>query len=61
MDEFNRKVESNISTGDVVVSIGCSTLTEGDEQLNDIFKRADKRMYERKKELKAMGAITRDT
>ena len=61
MDEFNRKVESNISTGDVVVSIGCSTLTEGDEQLNDIFKRADNRMYERKKELKAMGAITRDT
>ena len=59
--EFNQKVESNISTGGVVISLGYSTLTEGDEQLNDIFKRADQMMYERKKELKAMGAITRDT
>ena len=60
ISEFNRKVESNISTGEVVVSLGYSTLTEGDEQLNDIFKRADQMMYERKKELKGMGAKTRD-
>ena len=59
--EFNQKVESNISTGGVVISLGSSTLTEGDEQLKDIFKRADQMMYERKKELKGMGAITRDT
>ena len=57
--EFNQKVESNISTGGVVISLGSSTLTEGDEQLKDIFKRADQMMYERKKELKGMGAITR--
>jgi len=61
MAEFNQKVESNISTGDVVISLGHSTLTDGDEQLNDIFKRADQVMYERKKALKAMGAKTRDT
>ena len=61
INEFNRKVESNIATGDVVVSIGCSTLKDGDEQLKDIFKRADQLMYERKKELKGMGAKTRDT
>ncbi|MBO4337600.1 MAG: diguanylate cyclase [Lachnospiraceae bacterium] len=59
--EFNKKVESNISTGGVVISLGYSTLTEGDEQLKDIFKRADQMMYERKKELKGMGAITRET
>ena len=59
--EFNQKVESNISTGGVVISLGSSTLTEGDEQMKDIFKRADQMMYERKKELKGMGAITRDT
>ncbi len=61
INEFNRKVEGNIATGDVVVSIGCSTLKDGDEQLKDIFKRADQLMYERKKELKGMGAKTRDT
>ena len=58
--EFNKKVESNIGTGEVVISLGYSILTEGDEQLNDIFKRADQMMYERKKELKSMGAITRN-
>ena len=58
--EFNKKVESNIGTGDVVISLGYSTLTEGDEQLKDIFKRADQMMYKRKNELKGMGAITRD-
>ncbi len=57
--EFNRKVEENIKTGDVVVSIGYSALKPEDEQLHDVFERADHMMYKRKKELKEMGAPTR--
>ena len=58
VDELNRKVEENIRTGAVVVSIGYSVLGQGDRQLRDVFERADQMMYERKKELKAMGATT---
>ena len=51
---FNRQIEENIKNNGVVVSIGCSTLQPGDEQLHDIFERADHIMYERKKEMKAI-------
>ena len=57
--EFNRKVEENIKTKDVVVSIGYSILKPEDEQLHDVFERADHMMYKRKKELKEMGAPAR--
>lgn len=57
---FNRQVEENIQKNEVVVSIGYSTLQPGDEQLHDIFERADQMMYARKKQLKSMGAKTRD-
>ncbi len=60
IDDFNRKVESNIAEDSVVVSIGHSVLTPEDGQLRDVFERADQMMYERKKELKAMGARTRE-
>ena len=42
----------------VVVSIGYSVLKQGDQKLRDVFERADQMMYERKKELKSMGALT---
>ena len=58
MDELNRKVEENIQTGEVVVSIGYSILDKEDQQLRDLFERADQMMYERKQELKDMGAPT---
>ncbi|MBR3306903.1 MAG: GGDEF domain-containing protein [Lachnospiraceae bacterium] len=57
---FNSRVEENIRTKDVVISIGCSTLKPEDEQLHDVFERADHLMYIRKKELKGMGAPTRE-
>ncbi|RKM55356.1 GGDEF domain-containing protein [Butyrivibrio sp. CB08] len=57
---FNRVVEENIKKDDVVVSIGYSTLQPEDERLHDIFERADQMMYARKKELKSMGARTRE-
>ncbi len=60
IDAFNRKIEENISKNEVVVSIGYSTLQPEDEQLHDIFERADHLMYDRKKELKSMGARTRE-
>ena len=58
VNELNQKVESNIKEGAVVVSIGYSVLTQEDRQLRDVFERADKMMYERKQELKSMGAPT---
>lgn len=57
---FNRRVEANIDTDAVVVSIGYAALEPEDRQLRDVFERADKMMYERKQQLKAMGARTRE-
>ena len=57
---FNQQVEENIKKNGVVVSIGYSILQPDDEQLHDIFERADHLMYDRKKELKSMGAKTRE-
>ena len=57
--ELDRKIEDNIKTDEVVVSIGYSVLTDGDKTLRDVFERADKLMYERKLQLKEMGAKTR--
>ena len=59
LDEFNRKVEENLTEDKVVVSVGHSELTERDTKLKDVFERADQEMYARKQELKAMGAKTR--
>jgi diguanylate cyclase (GGDEF)-like protein len=57
---FNERVESNIASGDVIVSAGISEFEKGtDESIHAVFQRADQVMYERKKELKAMGARTR--
>ena len=59
LDAINREVEENITGNEVVVSIGYSTLTPDDKLVHDVFERADQMMYERKQQLKAMGAATR--
>lgn len=59
VDGLNHRVEENIRENSVVISIGYSVLKEDDRQLQDVFVRADQMMYERKKELKAMGSKTR--
>jgi hypothetical protein len=41
--------------------MGYSVLKPEDELLHDVFERADQMMYERKQELKRMGAKTRET
>lgn len=61
IDRLNRRVEENINSNRVVVSIGHAVLTQDDHQLKDVFERADQMMYERKKELKSMGAKQRDS
>ena len=61
ISDLNRKVEENIKEDAVVVSIGYAVLEENDQRLRDVFERADKMMYERKAELKAMGAHTRNS
>ncbi|MCR4648561.1 MAG: diguanylate cyclase, partial [Lachnospiraceae bacterium] len=60
IDLANKEIEENIEKGKVVVSIGYSVLQEGDKEIHDIFARADQMMYERKKQLKEMGAHTRE-
>ena len=57
---LNEIVEANIATDGVVISMGYSALEPNDERLHDVFERADRMMYERKKELKQMGAKTRE-
>ncbi len=56
MDEINRKVEKNKSSGDVVVSVGISEFVpEKDKTIEAVFQRADELMYKRKAQLKAMA------
>ena len=61
IEAFNRQVEENLQKGAVVVSIGSSTYTPEDKELREVYERADQKMYERKKELKGMGAKTRES
>ena len=58
IDALNRKVEANIKENAVVIALGYSSFNSEDQYLSDVFERADKMMYERKKELKAMGTPT---
>ena len=57
--DINREVEENLKKNKVVVSVGYSELTSDDQLVHDVFERADKMMYERKQQLKQMGAPTR--
>ena len=59
MAEINHVVEENIKKKEVVVAIGYSQLTKEDQLVRDVFERADQMMYQRKQELKQMGASTR--
>ena len=53
-NSFRKTVDENRQKGDVVVSSGMAVyLSETDSSFNDVFKRADALMYQRKQELKA--------
>lgn len=58
LEDFNKKIEENISKKSVIVSTGLGIYDpESDNSFNNIFIRADKKMYERKNKLKEMGSI----
>lgn len=61
LESFNRTVEDNVGSGEVVASLGVAEFDCGvDQSFHEVFKRADRLMYERKAQLKRMGAVTRD-
>ena len=54
IEQFNNQVEKNLKEGKVVVSCGYAEFNpQTDKKYQNIFERADKNMYERKKELKS--------
>lgn len=60
LKELNERVMQNFRSGQVIVSAGMSEYRpEHDRQIQEVFDRADALMYERKKELKGMGAPVR--
>ncbi len=60
LDALHQRSAENIEKDEVVVSGGLSDFIAGeDASFHDVFERADARMYQKKKELKALGAKTR--
>lgn len=58
---FDEEIEGNIGSSDAVVSAGISVFDPTrDTSFHDVFERADALMYQRKMQLKSMGATTRD-
>ena len=61
LEIINREIEGNIGSDRAVISLGMAEFNpESDTSFNEVFKRADTLMYERKMQLKSMGAVTRD-
>ena len=58
--DINTTIENNIGTNRVVISLGLSEYELTDNKFHTIFERADNLMYARKKQLKSMGAVTRE-
>ncbi len=57
----DEQVERNLAAGEVVVSLGMAEYRPGqDNSFHAVFERADGLMYQRKMQLKSMGAVTRD-
>ena len=61
VQELHDQSVANIGMGGAVISAGSSDYRPGqDKVLQDVFDRADKKMYEEKQALKNLGAVTRD-
>ena len=61
LSDINAQIEANIGGGKVVASLGLAEFNaDVDTSFHEVFKRADGLMYERKMQLKAMGAVTRE-
>lgn len=58
---INEQIELHVGTNNVVASLGMAEFDpKTDNTFHAVFARADAAMYERKQELKGMGARTRD-
>ena len=61
LDSLNQSMVKNIGSGEPVAALGLAEYVPGkDHSFRSVFERADRNMYERKKELKALGADVRD-
>jgi diguanylate cyclase (GGDEF)-like protein len=57
LKSFDELMEENLESGEVVISSGLDEyIHESDHEFDSVFDRADRRMYERKKELKSRKA-----
>lgn len=55
VEEFDKQVESNMLTDKVVVASGLAEYNaEADREYREVFERADKRMYQKKRKLKQL-------
>ena len=62
IQEFNKRIETNIKNEGVVVSAGLAIyVKDEDKDLNSIFKKADANMYEHKKYLKGSASFHKGT
>ena len=60
MSDINAAIENNVGSDRVVASLGLSVYDRSvDGSFHDVFKRADGLMYDRKHQLKSMGAAVR--
>ena len=60
LQELNRRVEDNLRTGKATLSAGMAEYHAGqDRKYHTVFERADEQMYQRKKQMKGMGAAVR--
>ena len=55
LESLNSRIAENAEAGGAVIAAGMAEYEPDDERLFDVFSRADKRMYERKKQLKNPG------
>ncbi len=55
LESLNSRIVEKKKTGGVVIAAGMAEYEQDDKLLFDVFSRADKRMYERKKQLKNPG------
>ena len=61
LQAINERIEENLRSGRVVASLGMAEYDPArDPSFHEVFKRADGLMYERKMQLKSMGAAVRD-
>lgn len=61
LGSINAEIEGNIGKDRVVISLGLAEFdAQVDKSFHEVFMRADGLMYDRKMQLKGMGAVTRD-